>query len=207
MSHSNLLGYFLVLYILPFITAKSTHHTRISISVAYEWVHRVAFSEMKPAGGGWVLCKSNCQVKCRHSMNIPILCVELPIIFAHIVRFQKRTKSNFPALAGIFWIPFHCSLYDPWRNLIENMFLKHLLCNWTTGIVLIESRGQERNFFSSELQRPQCAWRTMIWLPPKRFEGHTKANTSEKLTGLKRPNNVGMLYGAWKWVPLFLFKS
>lgn len=25
-------------------------------------------------------------------MNIPILCVELPIIFAHVVRFQKRTK-------------------------------------------------------------------------------------------------------------------
>lgn len=110
LSSSNLLGYFPVLYILPFITAKSAHHTWISISVAYVWVHRVAYSKMKPAGGGWVLCKSNCQVKCQHSMNIPILCVELPIIFAHIVRFQKRTKSNFPALAGIFWIPFHCSL-------------------------------------------------------------------------------------------------
>lgn len=36
------------------------------------------------------------------------------------------------------------------------MFLKHPLCNWTTGIALMESRGQERYFFSSELQRPQC---------------------------------------------------
>lgn len=195
---------------MSFIFSRSlqlkAHHTWISISVAYEWVHYAAYGKMKSVGGGWVLCKSNCQVKCRHSMNIPILCVELPIIFADIVRFWERLKSNFLALAGMFWIPFHCSLYDPWRNLILNLFLKHPLCNWTTGIVLMESRGQERYFFSSELQCPR--W-TLIWLPPKHLVCHAKAKTSEKLTVLKRPSNVGdaIGYRDWKGVPVSWFSS